>query len=670
MDNSYFFSKVNEDLDSHPTFLLIRDALQLFSEYNKSQVYIISNPVSERKYKYEYKLGFVILIPKKPLFVINIGASEEMFDDYEDDFVEDLGIISDKYNYRDVLGRPKRWKETLIKRVDHVNEVEDLLTIIRDTNLETKRDEKSVRLLISLLTGSINDIDRVTSEIPGTQLDQIKKNIILFDGEQTRFVFEEKNKDIVTIQGLAGTGKTELLLHKIKDIYVNEPESKLFLTCFSKILSLELKDRIPSFFDFMKVEEQIKWDERLWVGRSWGSEINYNVGLYSFICYKYGIPFERYTYGRSFNQVCKNAYDLIREQENIEPILDYIFVDESQDFGQEFFDLCKLVTAKQVYIAGDIFQNIFDYNILTENKPDYLLNRVYRTDPKTLIFAHVLGFGLKERPVIRWLNDEEWKACGYNIEKSSDEFYSLSRDPLNRFDDIGGELQKSIQLVDAEKKDYLQATSDILDKIIANNPTIQPGDIGIVFLENTNDNYNLAEQISLLVDQKYSWPSVKGYDSKKKDKDSLFISNRNNIKGLEFPFVICIVKEPLTSNITIRNSLYMMLTRSFISTYLIVNKEDHKLNSELQQAINQINNTGKITVKKPKNNEIMDRSQLQLEEGSSISQYQIVEGILNELYISDPLDRKKMHTVVNTLLKDCMDKSEIMSLITNNLSHL
>ena len=102
---------------------------------------------------------------------------------------------------------------------------------------------------------------------------------------------------------------------------------------------------------------------------------------------------------------------------------------------KRFLKLCEKVTKKQVYIAGDIFQSIYYYNENTEIKPDFLLNRVYRTDPKTLMFAHAIGFGILERPVIRWLSDEEWEACGYTIEKEG-EYYSLSREPLRRFENI------------------------------------------------------------------------------------------------------------------------------------------------------------------------------------------------------------------------------------------
>lgn len=34
----------------------------------------------------------------------------------------------------------------------------------------------------------------------------------------------------------------------------------------------------------MKVQEQIKWEEKLWVMSSWGSKADRNSGVYSYIC--------------------------------------------------------------------------------------------------------------------------------------------------------------------------------------------------------------------------------------------------------------------------------------------------------------------------------------------------------------------------------------------------
>lgn len=667
MDRSYFFEFLDTDVKSNPIVQIMVEDLERFSDQEKKQVYVISSPVGERKYKYSYREAIIILIPNIKLLVVNVGTNNDLFEDFFEDFIEDLGVISDKYDYRSFLGRPRKWKDELIEKVKFEANG-NIISFIHDNQLRGL-DARKGELLISLLTGSINDIDRVDGEIPQNSLEQIKKNIILFDGEQTRFIYKQPDKKIITIQGLAGTGKTELLLHKLKDIYINEENSKIFFTCFSKILSQNLKERIPNFFDFMKVEEQIKWNDRLWVERSWGSKIDRNSGLYSFICNHYGITFQRYSWSVSFESVCKNALESIERLESegeFEPFFDYILIDESQDFNEAFFKLCEKVTKKQVYIAGDIFQSIYYYNENTEIKPDFLLNRVYRTDPKTLMFAHAIGFGILERPVIRWLSDEEWEACGYTIEKEG-EYYSLSREPLRRFENIEEKIT-GLRLEFAENDQYLEKVLGAIKDIREKNPTVEPGDIGIVFLEDSKSNYNLAEQLIIKIDQIFGWTAIKGYEVKNKTDNALFISNRNNIKGLEFPFIVCLTTSALDSNTTIRNSLYMMLTRSFITSYLILSEKNGDINLEIKSGAQEINETGQLRVKKPLPNEIMDKTKLMLEANINKSQFEIVEEILQQSFnIKDRKIKEQIHRVVNVMLSDSVDVDKIYAVISKNL---
>lgn len=667
MENSYFFEFLDIDKEKNPEINRIIKELENFSEKKKTQVYVINKPVGERKYSYSYKEAIVVLIPKCKILIINLGSDKNAFQDFYEDFIEDLGVISDKYNYKSFLGRPRNWRNNLLEIIEH-SDGDNITTVIEENSL-SKMESRKGELLISLLTGSINDINRVDGTFPESSLEQIKKNIILFDGQQTRFIYKQPDKKIITIQGLAGTGKTELLLHKLKDIYINEEDSKIFFTCFSKILAQKLKERIPNFFDFMKVEEQIKWSERLWVERSWGSQSDKNSGLYSFICSHYHIPFQRYNWSVSFEKVCKDALEMLNQLElegTFEPFFDYILIDESQDFNEAFFKLCEKVTKNQVYIAGDIFQSIYYYNEDTEIKPDFLLNRVYRTDPKTLMFAHAIGFGLLERPVVRWLSDQEWRACGYTIEKEGDN-YTFSREPLRRFENISDDIA-SIKVYVAEHTNYLEKVLLAIKDIRENNPTVEPGDIGVVFLENTNSNYNLAEQLIIKAEQLFDWKAIKGYEVKEQRKDALFISNRNNIKGLEFPFIICLTTTPLNSNTTVRNSLYMMLTRSFITSYLILSKENGNLNSKIEREAQELNDSGKLIVSKPKHNEIMDKSKLMLEANINKSQFEIVEETLQQYYqIQNPEAKERIHRVVNVLLPDSVDIDKINEVISKNI---
>ena len=606
MNNSLLFCDFAQD-EENPQIKGFIDDLNSYAQNNASQMYFIKAPLVGNTDRYEYKDAAVLLISKHKICFINFNENRsDDFEEYRDDFIEDIGYLSDKYEYRPEIGRPRVWKSRLIacKSFNEIDNIEDFLD---DIKIEDSKEKRTIDYLISLLIGSINDINRTGGDVPETLLDEIKKNIILFDGNQSRFMYSNINQKRITIQGLAGTGKTELLLHKLKDLYVNNKDSRIVFTCYNNILANNMLKRVPDFFNFMKVDEQIEWNKRLWVMPSWGSKYDCNSGLYSYICSEYGISFRPYSYAYSFEIVCREAIDSIKQKKDFKPCFDYILVDESQDFSDAFFELCELVAKEKVYIAGDIFQDIYDRRIDSVVHSDFILNKCYRTDPKTLMFAHSIGMGLYEKPVIRWLEDDEWKACGYSVSRDNGKF-SLSRAPIHRFEDIDLKEIKNIEVIesDCNTMDIVLSTIDEIRKV---HPTVCPGDIAIVFLEgNDKENYTLADKLVVSIKNIYDWKAVKGYETKEFSNDEVFISNRNNIKGLEFPFVICIVNGRVSNDIDSRNTLYMMLTRSFISSYLIIENNGFMVNNsdfikKYKEAADQIQHNECITVDEPDESE-------------------------------------------------------------------
>ena len=666
MDNSLFYCGISV-ANEHKSFI---DMLKVHSNQTSTQIYIINTPLgTENSYQYNYEDAVIVLIPKHKICIIDLKNNEKnpQFEDFCEDFIEDLGYLSDKYSYRKELGRPRAWKELLITQtsISNIKNINDLLSV---TDLPNDILKRNANYLISLLTGSINDISRIGGSHPNTILDEVKKKIILFDGDQSRFIYSDNpSKKRVLIQGLAGTGKTELLLHKLKDLYIKNKNSKIVFTCFNKILAQSMNKRIPEFFNFMKVEEQIKWNERLWVMHSWGSRGQANTGVYSYICTNYNINFHPYSYTWSFDRACSEAISELREQEYIEPCFDYMLIDESQDFPQNFLELCEIVTKNVVYTAGDIFQDIYDRTIIKSVSSDYLLNKCYRTDPKTLMFAHAVGMGLYEIPVIRWLEDEEWISCGYKVSRINNKI-KLSRTPLIRFEDLDTSQIKSIELIGSNRDNFVDKIFEIIDDIRANHPTVQASDIAIVFLENENSNYQLADILSIEIATRYRWPAIKGYEAKNKSENALFISNRNNIKGLEFPFVISIANKKIDDDIFSRNTIYMMLTRSFITSYFLVN---NKTNSDFiekySKAADHINKNGFMFLREPSKEE---KDQQNQKISIAVTQKQRpIKDIIEEVFTEYPsLSSKNKANIRNSVMtmveeNNHMSEKEIQSRI-------
>lgn len=597
MENSLFYSGIQRD--EYNGKLL--DKLEAYSYDNSVQVYVLNSPLgAEISTSYDYNGAIVVLIPKHKICFLNLRENcKNNFDEYCEDFIEDLGYLSEKYDYKVKLGRPREWRNKLVMKFDKYEKNEEL-GFIYESILESPDEQRKADFLISLLIGSINDISRIGGDEPETLLDCVKKKIVLFDGDQSRFIYSQpQNQKRITIQGLAGTGKTELLLHKLKDLYINEKKSKIVFTCYNKILAASMRKRIPDFFNFMRVDEQIEWEERLWVMSSWGSGGSPNSGVYSYICEKYNLKYHPYSLTWEFDDVCKTAIKELKSIKDFENCFDYMLIDESQDFPQSFFDLCEMVTSRVVYVAGDIFQDIYDRRISQSVKSDYLLNKCYRTDPRTLMFAHAVGMGLYEKPVIRWLNDDEWISCGYQFARENTQFI-LSRTPLRRFEELDTYDTSSIEVLSCKDEEWVQQIIGIIDSIRKEHRTVKAGDIAIVFLGGKNNlNYALADRLAANISSRYSWMSVKGYETKDRIEDAIFISNRNNIKGLEFPFVIAVVTGQITQNVFARNAIYMILTRSFLKSYFIVDQINDKFIKIYEAASKKICAEGKMILREP-----------------------------------------------------------------------
>lgn len=592
VDESLFYCDVEENQITQKFIAPLRD----YSINNSKQIYIITKALGTNK-EYSYSLSDVaiVLMPKHPILIINYGTSTKReLDEYLLDFREDIGYLSDKFNYDKILGRARKWPDDLFVIVNSDDfDIKNYLYTEISTHYHRKID-----LLISLLIGSINSIDKVGINEPETLLDKVKQKIILFDGQQSRFIYQAGEPKLITIQGMAGTGKTELLLHKLKDIYSNEKNSIIAFTCHNKVLANDMKSRIPQFFNFLKVDEQIEWDKRLHVFSSWGSLNDANSGLYSFVCSQYKIHFSNYRENHDFDLLCQNALDELDLIEEFEPCFDYIFIDESQDFKDGFIELCKKVTRKTVYVAGDIFQNIFDNSISTNIKPDFLLNKCYRTDPKTLMFAHAVGMGLYESPQINWLDDDAWTSCGYLYERDyMNATFNLSRKPLRRFEDL--DATNTIILSKCSSNKYSEQILNSIQEIKEENPSVLPEDIAIIILGDYQTLCSIADETALLLYSRYAWHSSKGYETKRKELDKVYISNVNNVKGLEFPFVICVIPKIITTNILTRNSIYMALTRSFLTSYFIIDDRNDDFYELYSIAIEKIKKEGKMELREP-----------------------------------------------------------------------
>lgn len=641
------------------------DAIAKYANEQKLQMYLLKSPLGNKKYVYADKDSFILLSPHhKITFITCRGILDNVFEDYYEDVIEDIGAISDKFLYKEYIGRTREWKEKLTRKVLSESLLKNINQFYNEAYVEDVVIRRKLELVISLFIGSINDITNVSLDEPKEILDKVKHKIQLFDGDQTNFIYGSLDKKVVTIQGLSGTGKTELLLHKLKELYTENESNRIFFTCHNKILAKNLHERIPAFFNFMKIEQQIEWNKRLWCSNDWGSQGDRDSGLYRYICYFYGISFYTYSQGNSFLQVCQLALQELKKKKEEEGdewkyAFSYVLVDESQDFDDTFVELCLLVTEKQVYIAGDIFQSIFEDASNHSTEPDFLLSRCYRTDPKTLMFAHALGMGLFESRKLWWLDKKEWQECGYDVQET-DGKYILTREPIRRFEDLGDDYD-SVRIYSTEQ--FANGIVFIIKDLIKENPTISVNDIGIILLDDKDYIYDLMKDIGDAIKQQLKWNVNVAYLSKEKVKNALFISNRNNVKGLEFPFVICVTKQ-ITSSSKYRSALYTMLTRSFLRSYLLLQRSDNEgIRKEILAGYSEIKEYKRMTISVPNKDEIKNIKARIRFEGNAKSLAEILKEIFEEKHLTS-----QQQTIIKDMLIDKVkttDKDELTMVIEN-----
>ena len=660
LNNDTFYKEINDFFYNHRT------------QYN-IPIYLLNKVLSKIEDEYSEEIEseinkvIIVLIPNFfPLIIKTEDLNEGIYEDFKEEFFASINSIADRFGFakNDCLGKITKWKkyfkEISYESLHHGFNIDDY--VIND--FKTKR---KIKILISLIIDSQNEAERICKvEEESSILEKVKKIIRLFDAEQTRFLYNEPDEQkVITIQGLSGSGKTELLLHKIKRYFENENDSNMVLTCHNKVLANKLANRIEEFFDFMGVRNKNKWRDRIFVGNAWG-------GFYKKICEDNNIRFINFREENNFNKVCELTLKELSKKTLIKKY-DYIFIDESQDLPDNFFKLCEKVAEKKVYIVGDIFQDIFGNKIKKVTEVDFTLRESYRTHPKTLMFSQAIGLGLMEdeSKLIDCLKSEEWESCGYNITHLEGNNYKLKRESLAIFSDENI-IDKSFEL---EKIENLEVVKSTLKDLIKNfNEDLPLGDIAIVVLfknnQTTYKNINKIEQLLHSMNLPYNI----AYENREHYKDKIFITNQNNVKGLEFPFVICISDKINFNNLTtteikFRNALYMTLSRSFLKTFWFTIEDIDYLEPIKEKSDNIIDNL-ELDIKIPDDcDDIKTRVLSIVESHEAISFREFLNQIYNELNLTTQQRKLSNELILKTPkftteeFQRLRDKNEIIEFI-------
>ena len=674
-DNLFYIQKDIENNKNNNTFYnkIIEYFYHIRQEKN-IPIYILNKVLSKINEEYSEEIEneldkiCVVLIPDyNPLILKNDNIDQSIFEDFKEEFFASIYSVADKFNFskNDCLGKITKWKK-FFKEMFYEDLESDFS--IENFKIYDFKEKRKIKILISLIIDSQNEAERICNlDENSSILEKVKKRIRLFDAEQTRFLYNEpENKKMITIQGLSGSGKTELLLHKIKRYFENEQDSKMVLTCHNKILAKKLENRIDEFFDFMGVRNKNKWKERIYVGNAWG-------GFYKKICEENDIKFLTFRDENNFDKVCRYAINELENKKNYKTY-DYIFVDESQDLPENFFRLCEKLANKKVYVVGDIFQDIFGNKIKKITDVDFTLKESYRTHPKTLMFSQAIGLGLMEdeNKLVDCLNADEWESCGYQVYHLGSNKYRLKRERLAIFSDEEVD-NDSFEISKITNWDLLK---DTIETIQNNYSELRLGDIAIVvlFKNNTKTYKFISDLEDILSDMGLDY--IVAYETREHKEDKIFVTNQNNVKGLEFPFVICIsdkinFQELTTTEIKFRNSLYMTLSRSFLKTYWFTIEDENYL-SQIKNKSKSIIDNLELEISIPENcDDIKTRILRIIESNDTISFREFLNKIYDELKL-DSNQRKLANELIlktpkfnSDEFQKIRDKNEIIEFINN-----
>jgi superfamily I DNA and RNA helicase len=218
---------------------------------------------------------------------------------------------------------------------------------------------------------------------------------------------------------------------------------------------------------------------------------------------------------------------------------------------------------------------------------DYILPNSYRNPRKVLMYAHGLGMGLYSQDAKYPMKDKiSWEARGYKIiepkDKSEFEYKDVviaerpdefSKNNLEELINANSQvaLEPIIQFNKFKSiKEELNFVVSKVDELI-NVQKVAPEEIIIISLNNKAEAYfkylrsnlnNLEDQVLCIT------PGFVESTDLFKEKDRVTLTTAFRAKGNEANFVFVICCDIISSDLRLRNSLFVSITRSRGWTYL------------------------------------------------------------------------------------------------------
>ena len=486
----YFNSEVKEKI-SNIIVLLRKKEIQYDIYYGY--------PIIDEDDKKSYVKGIIILENKIMLLYENQEEKEVYGSCLMNYLTLDNSLFKITRNY-----------DKYVEEIDLFKFNEEYLNkVIKDKEIKFEMNEiRKINRAIQKAYNLSSDDDREISSKDTLGYKLKERNTYIGNYDSTQFNMVESDIKIhQRIRGLAGSGKTILMLKKLARTHYMYPELNLAFIFYTKSLKEDVIKKFKRFYkDYDRFNEPNM--QKVKIYHAWGGKGN--KGFYSETCEF--LNYTPLTYGdlKRHKDPCDFACErLLTELDKNENnnFFDMIFIDEAQDFSLSFFKLCLKVLKKEVaeiknkiktgflIYAYDELQSLReDVTIPTKNQifgkntecEDINLSISYRTPVEILVSAHAIGLGVyrkiennEETPLVNFVDKETLVDMGYineNGEMNEGEKVKLKR----REEKKGIEIDKPLSF-ENEYDEYNAVVENMIE--LLENQDVKSQDIMIIDLD-------------------------------------------------------------------------------------------------------------------------------------------------------------------------------------------
>ena len=430
-----------------------------------------------------------------------------------------------------------------------------------------------------------------------------KRNNYIGKYDETQFNMVHSTIDShQRIRGLAGSGKTILMLKKMAYLHFQEPDLKIAFVFYTTSLRSSM---IKMFTDFYKDYDRYNEPnfENIKIFHSWGGKGS--RGFYSDICEQTDSEYLNYgeAIGKAdgedpFEFVCKNLHEELKKQLDYKGTYDFIFIDEAQDFGINFFHLALKTLKRNVntgflIYAYDELQSLraqvsipSKVDIFGESTSckDINLDTSYRAPKEILTTAHAIGLGVyrdvddsSETPLVNFVDETTLLDMGYkNI---GQDFKAGNRIVLERINESNTGIEIDAPIHVSKRVDQNKIVAEEIIRLLREED-VKASDIMLIDMDGNNltRNYNQFSKSfdSLLfnteLDKNIHIKLVSGKTpSMTKSETAIIYTTVFRAKGNEANLVYlinCNKIQTSNRNSTYRNEIFTAMTRAKVKVWL------------------------------------------------------------------------------------------------------